>query len=87
MAFGGEAEQRVDLFLHRDVAGQGGDAVRAELLGQGGRALPSLRAWASPITIRAPSSRNLRAVAPPIPAPAAAVITAVRPARSECPAT
>ncbi len=47
----------------------------------------SRRAWASLIRIRAPSSRNLRAVAPPIPAPAAAVSTAVRPFSRPWPGT
>lgn len=45
----------------------------------------SLRVWVSLIRTRAPSSRKRRAVAPPMPAPAAAVITAVRPLSRPCP--
>ncbi|COW45449.1 Uncharacterised protein [Mycobacterium tuberculosis] len=47
---------------------------------------PSRRSWWSEITTSAPSAKARRAVAEPMPVPAAAVTTTTLPSRSPCPA-
>ncbi len=75
----------LDLGIVGDVAGHGERSCPGQLA-QGVGGLPRRRSWASETTTVAPSSMQRRAVAKPMPVPAAAVMTTTLPSRSPWPA-